>query len=85
MDSDAERAAIRADDLEDFPEEADGDDAGDGIEGTSDSDSGEEEGEGSQAVRVRKRKRKKKRTRKGKRKVKRLAARTSSTRKKKHA
>ena len=79
MDSDAERTALSADDLEDLPQEADDDDAGDGIEGISDSDSGEEEGEGSQAVRGRKRKRKKKRKRN--RKVKRLAARASSTRK----
>ena len=60
MDSDAERAAIGADDLEDIPEEADDENAGDGIGETSDSDSGEEEGEGSQAVTEKKRKRKKK-------------------------
>ena len=60
MDSDAEPTALSADDLEDFPQEADDDDAGDGIEGSSDSDSGEVEGEGSPAVRGRKRKRKKK-------------------------
>ena len=60
MDSDAEPTALSADDLEDLPQEADDDDAGDGIEGSSDSDSGEVEGEGSPAVRGRKRKRKKK-------------------------